>query len=161
MEHTIIIVPLNRGQPFDHVRVASAKADSPAGHVVTLAHRGKFDPHILRTWRRQKGWWNVSIVRNVCVSKVADDHQAVLLRKLHNVHKKLWLHCYRRRIMWVVDYKELWSRIEMLARIRDVRKVLFCVGNIESHNIARRKNDRIHMSRKIRCWNNSRVASSH
>ncbi len=54
LEHAVVVVAFDRGQGFDHLPVAAAEADAPAGHVVALAHRGELDADVGRAGRRQE-----------------------------------------------------------------------------------------------------------
>ena len=46
LEHAVVVIALDDRERSHHLGIATAKADSPTGHIVAFAHRREFDAHI-------------------------------------------------------------------------------------------------------------------
>src|SRR4051812_28509812 len=84
LEHSVVVVTLDRGKRLDHLPIAGAEANATTGHVVAFAHRREFNADFGRTGRCQETWRLVTIECDICVREVANYGEAISASELHD-----------------------------------------------------------------------------
>ncbi len=161
LEHAVVVVAFDRGESFDHLAVAGAEADAPAGHVVAFAHRGEFDADIGGTGRGQEARGLVAVEGDIGVGEVADDGEAIFAGEFYDFVEERLLDANGRRVVRVVYDDELRTRVEVLAGVGDVGEEFFAVADFEGDDVARGEGDGIDVDREVGGGDDGGIAGAH
>ena len=161
LKNPVVVVALDRGESPDHFRIAGTKADSPASHAVTFAHRGELDTNVFCSRSRQKTRSLVSIKADVRVGEIADHHEIVLFRQRDQFSVKRLLNAGRRRVVRVVDDDKFRTRKEVLAGVGNPLQKLLRVAAVQGDDVAGSQHDGVNVDRKTGRRHDRRIARPH
>ena len=117
LEDAVVVIALDGRQRADHLGVAGAEAEPPAGHVVALAHGRRLDADLLGSRHAQEARRLVAVEADVAVGEIVDDHEAEPLGQGDHVHEEIALDHRRRRVVREVEDEHLRPRVQMLGDV--------------------------------------------
>ena len=160
LEDAVVVIALDRAERFDHLAMAGAEADAPAGHVVAFAHRREFDADFLGAGRGEKTRRLIAVEADVGVREVGDHEEAEPLGERDEFDVEVLIDRGARRIVRKVDDDELRLRMHHLAGAGEVLQVRLGIGDVEFQDARRRQRRCMNVDRKRRSGGDADVARS-
>ena len=158
LEHAVVVVALDRRQGVDHLLVAGAETDAPAGHVVGLAHRRELDADVLGALGRQEAGGLVAVEERLAVGEVVDDLELEVLGQVHDRLEEARIDRHGGRVVRIVQDQQLGLGVQVLADHRDGVEELLIVAQRDRDDVGAGQGHGVDVDREGRVGDDGRIA---